>query len=205
MGVLPDIDFQSLEQKSWGLLLAYGLLALGIYLFLWSLIEPANIPDQINTERHLPSSRLFYHLVATTFLTGHALLVAIFVRWLPKIRESRRRSEDSEVHKRDHLIELEAKDSELAKIQRELQQSKLRIKDLEKELVNLPALRPPLSELDRRILGLLAPGQALSAEEIADKLHIMTRDERDQLYLSLDRLREGQKVVPENDKLRRAS
>jgi hypothetical protein len=197
MSLLPIPDFHALEQKPWGLLVAYGLLALSVYLFIWAMIEPANIPDQLLPGQHLPASRVFYHLIATSWFTGHVLLIGIFIRWRPKIRAASEPDLASESRIAHYTQEIRVR-------QRELDEARGRISDLEKRLEQQQAAPPELSKLDRKILGLLAGGQALSTDEIADKLGLVTSLDRDQLYLSLETLCSGQRVVPDGGKVRRA-
>lgn len=64
-----------LRRNWWGLIVAYLLLLIGIYLLIWQLAEPLGIPDTIETLPPFTKSRIFLHLVLTFLVAPHIALV----------------------------------------------------------------------------------------------------------------------------------
>ncbi|MEP7338574.1 MAG: hypothetical protein ABI977_12620 [Acidobacteriota bacterium] len=70
-----------LENYWWGIVVAWSLVFISVYLAIWAFIEPLGIPDVLSTELGFAKSRVFYHilssLVASAYIT---LTLEVYLR-----------------------------------------------------------------------------------------------------------------------------
>jgi hypothetical protein len=72
---------QLIEQKWWGMILVYFLISTSVYLTIWSLVEPLNIPEKILVFDSSIDRRLL-HILLTLLLSCYiTLILDIFNRW----------------------------------------------------------------------------------------------------------------------------
>jgi len=70
-----------LRRTWWGLIVAYLILASGLYFVIWQFAEPLGIPNRVEILPELIKSRVFIHLTLTLVLAAYiTLLLDLYVR-----------------------------------------------------------------------------------------------------------------------------
>lgn len=64
-----------LQKSWWGIIIAYPVLFMAVYLAIWQVAEPIGIPDNLNEIPNFVHFRFFIHLLITLVVTPHLVII----------------------------------------------------------------------------------------------------------------------------------